>query len=231
MMGAVDLDWTVGLALAISAVALAASLTSLWQSALKPAAIAIDNLRTEIAGGGLGEGQPSLHQVTLTLAVSNDGARSGVITRIDLKRVWSTGDPSFATGASERARYYATPTLREIGGAPALELPAGIKPGDVMPVSLAFELEGPFRTLYGTQALEEPNLTPFAVTLRDVKSVHLVIRVEYRARRSLITRRRKREATQVVEVSGSEFRKKARELWDAQRRKSLVEILDEADRH
>jgi hypothetical protein len=213
--------------LLISLAALIIAAATFWRTQLKPARIAIDNLQTDIAGGGSGDGVPSFHQMKLTLAVSNDGARAGVITRIDLKNVWATGIPEFATGARERSPYYATPTIREVGGAPTLELPAGIGPGDVTAVVLAFELEGLSLTLANTRSLEEPNLTPLAVALRELETVKLEARVQYWATRGLRTGRREREATLLIDVLSERFRGPARKLWADQGRNRIIRILDE----
>ena len=78
-------------ALGISLAAFAASLTSLWKSVLKPARIAIDLLDHRVAGGSSGHDVPSIYEMSLGLAISNEGARAGVLTRIDFANVESVG--------------------------------------------------------------------------------------------------------------------------------------------
>ena len=206
-------------ALVLSVVALVVSLTALWKTILKPAHVAIDLIDYNVRGGGVGS-VPAIDSMSLDLAISNEGARAGVITRIDLKNVAAVGWPEFATGATEVG--YSMPTLADTSqGGAAMSLPRTLPPGDVRTVRFRFKLRGAIHTAAGTTP--EPDLTPIAAGLSGLLRVELEVSVAYR-KAAMFGSRTQTEALETVILDGQQFRDLACQLWAQQGKNRLVGI-------
>jgi hypothetical protein len=162
--------------MALSSVALIASLTSLWKSVLKPARIAIDPIDHKVFGRSDGHDVPSIYSMSVDLAISNEGARAGVLTRIDFANVESVGWPEFAKATIESD--YWLPTIADAGDGKALGLPSTLAPGGIETVRINFKLQG--AVYEAARTTPQPNLTPLAVGLFNLREVRLEARVQYR---------------------------------------------------
>jgi hypothetical protein len=212
--------------LLVSLAALAISGASLWHSALKPAEIALEYLPEHsqgVAGGGVNE-IPSVHRLRLTFAVTNTGARAGLLASMTIN-VTAVGAPEFATGVvgpfheAERG-----PVIYEVGVGGKVSFPRTIEAGDVRSFEIAFELEGPFRSETFTQYQHTPSRDPLAQLLADLKRVDLTVSWRYRRRAAFAARRTSRTGTETISLPASDFREPAIELWKNQDRAGLVEI-------
>ena len=107
-LAAVDLQPEV-VALVVSLLALLISATSFWHATAKPADLVVDLLSAETRGGGT-HPVPGCYEVTLSLALSNAGARAGLLVSLDVVDVRASGAPEFATGAVPH-RHHAYPSM------------------------------------------------------------------------------------------------------------------------
>lgn len=180
--------------------------------------MAIDPIECTVADGGAG-GVPSIDMMSLDLAISNEGARAGVITRVDLKNVSSVGWPELAEGATEVG--YWMPTVADAGSGTKLHLPRTITAGEVGTVRLSFKLTGAVHTASNTTPT--PDLAPIARGLAKLRRVDLEARVVYR-RAALFGSRATTETLETISIEGSVFRGKALSHWERAGRPDLVEL-------
>jgi hypothetical protein len=90
---------------------------------------------------------PSIYEIELTFAMTNAGARAGLLESVAIESVKALGDPEVATGATP-PRYDAdrrVPAITEPGVGP-VALPRTVEAGDVRSFQLKFELAGAFQT-------------------------------------------------------------------------------------
>lgn len=157
--------------------------------------------------------------MSLGLAISNEGARAGVLTRIDFANVESVGWSEFAEATIESDYYL--PTIAEAGNGRPLGLPNTLAPGGIATVRINFKLKGAVYTAAGT--MPQPDLTPLAVGLSNLQELRLEARVQYR-RAKLFGRRGPEEKLETFSFPAKEFRDLACEAWEDAGRKRLVQI-------
>ena len=114
--------------------------------------------------------------MSLGLAISNEGARAGVLTRIDFANVESVGWSEFAE-ATTKPDYY-LPTIADAGDGRPLGLPTTLAPGGIATVPNQLQAEG--CCLHGGWHDAQPDLTPLAVGLSNLQELRLEARVQYR---------------------------------------------------
>jgi hypothetical protein len=157
--------------------------------------------------------------MSVDLAISNEGARAGVLTRIDFANVASVGWPEFAVTTVESD--YWVPTIADAGDGRPLGLPSTLAPGGIETVRISFKLKG---AIYeAAHVTPQPNLTPLAVGLFNLREVRLEARVQYR-RAALFGSRGPTETLETLTFDGQQYRDPACAHWEAAGRSSLVKV-------
>jgi len=209
---------TVGLivSLLVSIAALGISAASLWHSALRPAEITFDHLpsRQDVAGGGTHD-IPTVHRLQLTFAVSNAGARAGLLIAVKVDRVNPVGAPELGGEAAGPPESPHGPLIVEVGVG-EISFPRTVEAGDVRSYGIKFELDGALRAAVGTlHALEPPDREPLARMLAKLERVEVVISWRYRRSVGLFHRQRDaRSGALTVSIPGERLREPAVAFWE-----------------
>jgi hypothetical protein len=181
-----ELPYSLG-ALIVSVVALLVAGMTSWQSAFRPAELDFEWLETSSwASAGGTDGVPAASDLVLQLALSNLGARAGLLLRsFRLESVLSPGALAFATG-NETFKI-------ELDGAPGWpgSLPRTVEPGEVRLCEVTVKLSGALKTAIEAAESETtptPELKPLAEMLNELQRVDLEFKWDYDAARHHVGR-------------------------------------------
>lgn len=214
-----------GVSLLVALAALGLSAASYWNSAGKPAELKMDPLPTggEVSKGGLND-RPHISQLTLIVAVANEGARAGLLTSVEVAKVRATGAEEFAEGISA-PRYEAGSAARitTVDDGQLALFPRTLEGGAVRSLGLCFEIRGPFNTLLNTLYQTAPNQSPYAEMLARLERLDVEIACEYRTQGGILRTTRHTKSERItVSIDGEQFRQNAGEFWRGQNMNSLA---------
>src|ERR1700743_2545499 len=206
------------LAVIISLAALAVAAATLWQSALRPAEISFEHL-DEFGGFGSGgsKGIPSgLFSVDLTFAVTNLGARAGLLKSFDLKRVDARGAPALARKGSP-------PWLTADGNVLPVfaAFPRTIESGEVRTWQVKTPLDGAFLVAIRTDPT--PPIEPLADLCARIEVLELEFAWTYLRRRAFGTGTTVEHSAITVAIPGERVQGVAAEFWESDGQTELAE--------
>lgn len=213
----------------VALTALVVSITSLWLTVLRPARFNLTYMseHTRIGKGGE-NGVPNICTIRAFLALTNSGARAGLLERISFFAHFDVQPSSalrFAVGALER-KGRPEGSMFRVDGAPLI-WPRTIEPGDVRALELDFEMGG---DLLRARDGAWDDLTPVAELVAKLEWVSIGVYATYRAGGGFsrwagyLIRQRVESAN--FYLSGAELRRAASSYWWEIGRGDLAEIVD-----
>ncbi len=208
----------------VALTALVISGVSLWLTVLRPARLGLTFLseHTEIGAGGV-NGVPAMTELRALVALTNLGARAGLLQRVEfgIPSVKPDAALRFAIGVQQCEPTSDFPMVR-LDGEP-LMWPKTIEPGDVRSLEVNFGLAGDVRTARHTTSIEPPDLRPLAEMVAKLEQVSVPMHAIYRTGHRLFGQRR---AICTLSIPGSHFRREASAYWSNVEPADLAEIVD-----
>lgn len=208
----------------VALTALVVSGVSLWLTVLRPARFGLTYLseHTEVVRGGVNQ-VPAMTEVRALMALTNLGARAGILERVefDIPSVQPESAFQFATGVQQRERTTDFPMVT-LDGEP-FAWPKTIEPGDVRSLEVNFGFAGDVRTERFTKRIDPPDLRPLAELIAKLERVSVRLHATYRTGRRLFGQR---QTLCAISIPGSHLRRAASAYWSDAGRTDLAEIID-----